>query len=101
MAKRKTSRKSSRNISARRAIQQRCKPQGRTGMGLAVTALIVNLIIPGLGSIIGGRVKEGVWQLILLIVGALLSYYYVGIPLMLASWIWGLISGATMINRAE
>lgn len=67
---------------------------------LPVLALILNiLILPGLGSIIGGKTKTGVWQIVLFAVGVVLSLILVGIPLIIAAWIWGLITGIQMIQE--
>ena len=75
------------------------KKQSKT---LAIVALLINiLLIPGLGSIIGGRVSTGVVQLILVIVGIALSFILIGIPLLIAAWIWALITGIQLVNESE
>lgn len=67
---------------------------------LPVIALILNvLILPGLGSIIGGKTKTGIWQIVLFSIGVVLSLILVGIPLLIAAWIWGLITGIQMIQE--
>jgi hypothetical protein len=79
---------------------------------LPIIGLIVNvLFMPGLGSLIGGKVKEGIWQLLLLILGPIVSILLImtiigaviGIPLLVitptVAWIWGLITGIQMINE--
>ena len=72
MAKKKVKKK-------RRAVRTRSAPtkrktQARTRRSakstrksrtIGVIALILNLIIPGLGSLVGGRYKAGTWQIIL------------------------------------
>ena len=81
---------------------------------MAIVALILNvLVLPGLGTIIGGKTDEGVWQIVLVvgsvIVGALLTVTIIGaiigIPLMilgpLAGWIWGLISGIQLVKESQ
>lgn len=83
-----------------------------TDMTLAIVGFIINIVlIPGLGSIIGGRTKEGIWQLIILFGSILLGILLVltvvgaliGIPLLfggpLAAWIWGIITGVDMIKH--
>ena len=70
-------------------------------MGLAVAALIINLIIPGIGSIIGGRVRTGLWQFVLAIVGGVLSIILIGIPIAIAAWIWALVTGIQLIQAAQ
>lgn len=80
---------------------------------LQIIGLIVNiLILPGLGSIIGGRIKTGIWQIVLIVVAILLclvgiplSLILIGIPLIVlgcllgfAVWIWGIVTGIQMIQ---
>ncbi len=91
--------------------QQECSCSG--DKTLQIIGLIVNIfILPGLGSIIGGRVKTGIWQLVLLfvgiimiVVGLLLSAIVIGIPILIAGiiieiavWIWGIVTGIKMIK---
>lgn len=81
---------------------------------LAIVCLLLNiLVIPGLGSIIGGRTKEGVWQMVLIFGGIFLGLLltitiigaFIGIPMMifapLAGWIWGVVTGADLIKHAS
>lgn len=91
--------------------QQQCSCSG--DKTLQIIGLIVNIfILPGLGSIIGGRVKTGIWQLVLLFVGIImivigipLSFIIIGIPIMIAGailelviWIWAIVTGVQMIQ---
>ncbi len=74
----------------------------KPGQGIAIAALLLNiLILPGLGSIIGGRTKEGVIQLVLFLVGIPLSIILVGIPLMIAMWIWGIVTGVQLVKESQ
>jgi hypothetical protein len=61
---------------------------------MAVIGLIVNLIAPGLGTIIIGRYDIGSVQLILYIIGLFFSITkigsIIGIPLIVAMWLWAL-----------
>lgn len=83
---------------------------------LAIVGLLLNvLVLAGLGSIVGGRTQEGIWQLVLylggaimLFVGILLTLVLVGIliiPLaalaMLAGWVWGVVTGIQMVQAAQ
>jgi TM2 domain-containing membrane protein YozV len=69
---------------------------------MAVLALILNLIIlPGLGSLIAGKTKEGIWQMIISIVGIALSFVLIGMPIVLVAWIWGLITGIQLIQNSR
>ena len=85
---------------------------------LAIIALLLNiLLLPGIGSIIGGRIKEGIFQLVLLIggffIGFLLMFMSFVAPLLsilgfifvflgpLSAWIWGLVTGISLISEAD
>ena len=82
--------------------------------GLAIVALILNiLVLPGLGSIICGKTKEGVWQLVLVLGGVFLGILFtvtiigavIGIPLMifgpLAGWVWALVTGIQLVQESS
>ncbi len=75
----------------------------KVSQGLAIAALLLNiLILPGLGSIVGGRTNPGVTQLILFLIGIpLIFVFFIGIPLMIAMWIWGLITGIQIIKESQ
>lgn len=98
----------------------RAAPQGhvqsaRTGADptLAIVGLLLNiLILPGLGSLIGGRIQEGIWQLVLsvgsILLAVILFITIVGILLLpivflapVAAWIWGLVTGIQMVSDAN
>ena len=81
---------------------------------LAIVCLILNIIIlPGLGSLIGGKIKQGIWQLSLFIGGFAIGIFLtltivgavIGIPLMIIlpviAWIWGIITGVELIKEAK
>ena len=60
----------------------------------AIAGLLINLIAPGLGTIIIGKYDIGSVQLILLIIGLCFSAvagYAFGIPWFIAMWIWALV----------
>ncbi len=92
-------------------------PTGRTNdpvsSGVAIAALLLNvLVLPGLGSLIGGRIQEGIWQLVLSLGAVIISFLavisVVGIILLpvlflapIAAWVWGLITGIQLVQRAS
>ena len=73
---------------------------------MAIVGLILNIIIlPGLGTIIGAienkpYMNQGIIQLVLFLVGIRLAILLIGIPLMIAMWIWALVSGIKMVKEA-
>ena len=72
----------------------------------AVIGLLLNIfILPGLGSLIGGRYLAGIFQFILIVISFILDLTIVGlvigIPLGALVWLWALITGISMIMRAR
>jgi TM2 domain-containing membrane protein YozV len=68
-------------------------------------AIIINIFFPGIGTLIVGKIGEGVAQLILFIVGVILSatviLSFIGIPLILAMWVWSIVSAATSRPKSQ
>ena len=69
--------------------------------GTAVTALVMNIIIPGVGSLIAGRTSQGVVQLVLWVVSFPLCLALIGFPMLLAVWIWSLVSGIQILEESK
>lgn len=111
VSKKITKRTASKTISKKTAKKQapvkhaHKNNQQSVPMGLAILSLVINIILPGLGSILGYRTKEGIWQLVLLGLGAILTITIIlsiiGIPMILAAWIWGIVTGARLIQEAS
>jgi len=55
--------------------------------------LLVSFFIPGLGSMMNGKVGRGVTILLVYIVGVFLSLVIIGIPIAIGAWIWGMVDG--------
>lgn len=74
-------------------------------LGVAIGALVLNLFLPGVGSITGGRVREGVVQMILTLVGLYLVFNLflrpLAIVLLFAMWVWGLITAIQLLGEAQ
>lgn len=73
---------------------------------IAIVALVLNLVIvPGLGTLVGGRIGEGLAQLGLLVFGVLLIFTILLIPIsivcFIAAWVWGIVSGIQLITAAS
>ncbi len=62
-------------------------------------AIIVNIFLPGVGTLIIGQIGKGVVQLILTIAAAVMIatglLSIIGIPLAIGVWIWALVSVAS------
>ncbi len=80
-------------------------PQFQAGPQQAVlpknpaVGLICSFFIPGLGSMINGNTSRGVVILIVYIVGWILSFFLIGIPVAIGAWIWGLVDGYQSAQR--
>jgi hypothetical protein len=65
--------------------------------------VLLNIIIPGLGSYLVGDKKSGTTQLILWIIGIIVSitiiFAFVGAILWLIAWIWGLITIIKVLSK--
>jgi len=59
----------------------------------ALLVLILNILIPGVGTIIYGETQRGVIQLVLYIVGWVLTIILIGAIISLGAWIWSIIDG--------
>ena len=59
----------------------------------ALLVLILNIVIPGVGTIIYGETQRGVIQLVLYVVGWILTFILIGFFISLGAWIWSLIDG--------
>lgn len=73
---------------------------------IAIVALVLNLIlIPGVGTLVGGRTRDGLAQLGLLAVGFVLIFTIILIPVsivcFIAAWIWGIVSGIQLVSQAS
>lgn len=69
---------------------------------LAIVCLLLNIVVlPGLGTLIGGKKKDGILQLVLFLIGIPLSFVLIGIPLVLGAWIWAIVSGVQLIKESK
>jgi TM2 domain-containing membrane protein YozV len=66
---------------------------------MTALAIIINIFFPGVGTLIAGKITQGIIQIILVIVAIILNLTVVlaiiGIPLGIGTWIWSLVSAAT------
>lgn len=66
-------------------------------------AIIVNIFLPGIGTLIVKKFGQGIAQIVLGIIAALLTITgllsIIGIPLGLGVWIWAIVSAATAEDK--
>ena len=76
-------------------------PLARVDEGTALVGLLVNLPLPGVGSLIAGKTREGVLQLVMAAVALPLCIVLIGFPLLFGAWVWALITGIKAVNEAK
>jgi TM2 domain-containing membrane protein YozV len=69
--------------------------------GTAVVALVLNILFPGVGSLVAGRTSQGVAQLVLWVVSIPLMVVLIGFPMALAAWVWSLVSGIHILEESR
>lgn len=62
---------------------------------MKIVALLINLFIPGIGSMLIGKGWQGTFQLLLYVIGLLTSFMGIGFIFILVAWIWSLV---TVVN---
>jgi len=66
---------------------------------MKTVAFIINIFLPGVGTILVGKILVGVIQILLYMAAHALTWTVVGaligVPLVVIIWIWALISVAT------
>ncbi|HAZ43425.1 MAG TPA: hypothetical protein DDW76_22070 [Cyanobacteria bacterium UBA11369] len=72
---------------------------------MKVAGIIINIFFPGVGTLIVGKIVQGIIQIILIFVAILLTITgigaIIGLPIYFIVWIWGIISAATAIDRSS
>ncbi len=70
---------------------------------MKILGVIVNIFLPGIGSLIVGKIVTGIIQFILYGFGALLTFTgilaIIGIPICIVVWIWAIITAATSQDK--
>lgn len=65
--------------------------------------IIVNIFLPGIGTLIVKKWIQGIIQLIIVFIASLLTFTGIGsifgIPLLIAVWIWALICTITYVEN--
>jgi TM2 domain-containing membrane protein YozV len=66
---------------------------------MQIAGIVVNIFFPGIGTLIVGKIGQGIAQIILAIIALILNLTVVlaiiGIPLAIGVWVWGIVSAAT------
>lgn len=96
MARKSRKRSASRNVS-----RQRYTP----GLAVAIISLVLNILLPGVGSLLAGRVRAGIWQLALVAAGTVMyelaGLSFIGLLLIVVSFIWGVYTAISVIKNTQ
>jgi TM2 domain-containing membrane protein YozV len=77
------------------------KPKSKKNPVLAISALVLNIILPGLGSIIGGNTRSGIRQLVLMAIALTTTIFFqliVFYTIWAIAWVWALSTGIKLIK---
>ena len=78
------------------------KKKEKISESLAIVCLLLNiLVLPGVGSIIAKRTTEGIIQIVLWVVGWIGLVFLIGFPLLIAAWVWALVTGIQIVKSAN
>lgn len=114
-AKKKKARSTSRKVSPKKVakpttthkpehkpVQHAQRSNNHIGLGRAVLGLVLNVIIPGLGSLVSRRYFAGAWQLVLFIVAFVLTQPLpnVAVIVWLGTLIWAIVTSIIAIKNA-
>ncbi len=59
-------------------------------------AILINIFLPGVGTFFVSKVGEAIGQILIYWIGVFFCFtgigLLIGLPMMLAAWIWGLVS---------
>jgi TM2 domain-containing membrane protein YozV len=62
-------------------------------------SVLLSVFVPGVGSMVNDNAATGALILLLSILGFWLSIALIGIPLLVGTWIWGLVSAYRSARR--
>ena len=67
----------------------------------ATAGLVLNLCMPGVGSIVAGKPAPGIAQLAMVLVGLPLCFVFIGFPMIFAAWIWALVTSGNALHESR
>lgn len=83
--------------------------------GIAIAGLVVNIFIPGVGTLINKMTRNGLIQLLVYLLGffisigggvlafmmpALGALSFLGGLMMFAMWVWGIVDGINLVKNS-
>ena len=111
MAKTKYCSNCGKKIDAKAEICPKCgvrvaepKEKGVKEVKSSGLAAVLSVLLPGLGQIYNGQIGKGILFMVLLVVFALMVFIIIGIPLLIAFWIYNIYDAydtAKKINEGK
>jgi hypothetical protein len=75
---------------------------GAPSEGTAIVGLLLNMFfLPGVGSLVAGKTREGVIQTALFVSSFPLMLVIIGFPMLVGVWLWALVTGIRAVNEAK
>jgi hypothetical protein len=73
---------------------------GGPASATAIKGLVLNVVMPGLGSILYGNTQQGAGMLALAVLGIPVLFWHIvlGILMMLGAWGWSIVAGVQMLS---
>jgi TM2 domain-containing membrane protein YozV len=63
---------------------------------MKVSGVLINLFVPGIGTMVVGKIGQGIAQFVIWAVGVAICFSVVGaiigLPMAIGAWIWSLVS---------
>jgi hypothetical protein len=75
-------------------------PIGGPASAKNINGMILNVIIPGLGTIMNGDTGVGVGQLLLVVLGfptLIFIKWFLGLAMIFGGWTWSIVTGVQMM----
>jgi hypothetical protein len=68
-----------------------------------INGLVLNVIVPGLGTLLYGKTEIGVGQLLMAVLGIPVLFklsIFLGLAMLVGAWIWSIVVGWQMFSAA-
>jgi hypothetical protein len=70
--------------------------------GTAIVGLLLNMFfLPGVGSLVAGKTREGVIQTAMFVASFPLMLVLIGFPMLVGVWVWAMVTGIRAVNEAK
>ena len=83
--------------------KQVAKKEKSISLGIAFAALIANILIPGIGTLIAGKISSGVVQLFIFGLGLITTFIigWTGIAALIIAWAWAFATSLIILKNSR